>query len=148
VHPFRGPQLGQLRGDDHGVHGLGDLHERYLAAERDQRQAARPGRVHQRVRQPAVPPPQLHGQPAHPGQGQLGHVRGEQARIAGQRDAGAQHQLTAVQQARHVGHLHRVHPAHTAPQPVITRQDFRPAAADGVQFEHVSQCRQHGHLPA
>ncbi len=103
----------------------------------------RPRRLDQRIRQPVVPAPQLHGQPAHPGPSQIRDVRGEQRRVVRQRDAGAQYQLTAVQQPGHIGQFHGVHPADGHPQTVAAGQDLGPPAAHDVQVQHRRQRRLH-----
>jgi hypothetical protein len=143
VDPFRRAQLGQLGVDDPRVHRLGDLDERHLAVEHDQRDAVPSGRLGQRVRQPAVPAAQLHGQAADPGRRQVGHVVCEQPGVFGQGDAGAQDQLAAVQQPGHVGQLDGVHPADPGAEPVVRREHLGAPAPDGLQIENLGQGGQH-----
>jgi len=96
VQALGDPQLVELGIDDPGVHRLGDLDERDLMLEGDERQRRSLGRVDQRGRQrPGVAPAKLHGQPGHADLGQFGHVGGQQPVVVGQRDPGAEHQLAA-----------------------------------------------------
>ena len=68
VQTFRRAQFLKLRVDDPGVHRLGDLDERNLALEGDQRQPAVGRGADQGRRQgPDVPAAQLHREGAHPG---------------------------------------------------------------------------------
>ena len=146
VQALGDPQLVELGIDDPGVHRLGDLDERDLALERDQRQPGLLGRGDQRARQrPGVAPAELHGQPGHADVGQFGHVGGQQPLVVGQRDPGAEDQLAAPQQPGHVGELDRVHPADRRIQPVGTSHDRRAAAPAHLHGEHFVQRGQHLH---
>ena len=122
VQPGRGAQLVQLVADDPRMHRLGDLDERHLMLEHDQRQVVCLGRGNEAGRQPAgVLAAQLHGERAGPDPGQPGHVRVELRPLVGQRDAGAEHEFPAVQQPGRVGQLDHVHPAHRVVQPARGR---------------------------
>ena len=144
VQPFRRAQFLQLRVDDPGVHRLGDLHERDLTLEGDQRQPAVDGGSHQNARQGTdVPPAQLHRQRADPRHGEVRSVASQQRRLGGQRDPGGQHQLTALQQVRRVRQLEYVHPADPGSQAARARDYLRAAPADDVEAEQVSNGGQH-----
>jgi hypothetical protein len=147
VQPLGGAKLLELGVDDPGVHRLGDLHERDLALEGDQRQPAVRRRPHQDARQrPDVPAAELHRQRAHPRAArgsQVGGVAGQQRGFGGQRDPGGEHQLAALQQVGRVGQLEHVNPADPRAQAVRARDHLRAAAADHVEGEQVGDGGEH-----
>lgn len=139
-----GAELLQLDVDDPGVHRLGDLHERRLPGQGDQRQTVILGGAdHGAGQLPDELAAQLHDQPRRAHGDELGDVVGELAGIVGQGYAGGEHELASAQQVRDVGHLAHVHPAHPAVQPVRSRHDPWVAPADGVQGEDVGDSREH-----
>ena len=146
VQALRDAQLVELGIDDPGVHRLGDLDERHLMLECDQRQSRTRSRGDQRSRQrPGVAPPELHGQPGHADVGQFGDVGGQQPFVVGQGDPGAEHQLPAPEQAGHVGELDRVHPPDRRIQPVGPGHDRWAATAAHLHGEHFAERGKHLH---
>ena len=137
VQPGRGPQLVQLVVDDQGVHGLGDLDERDLAGEHDQRQPpVLSGRDERGGQAAGVLTAQLDREGAHPHRGQLGHVGAEQRFRVRQGYPGGEHQLAAAQQPGRVGELDRVHPADRGVQPAGRRHHLRVPPPHRVEPQH------------
>ena len=144
VQPFRRAQFLKLRVDDPGVYRLGDLDERDLPLEGDQRQPAVGRSADQGRRQgPDVPAAQLDRQGAHAGSRQVSGVASEQRGLGGQCHPGGQHQLTALQQVRRVRQLEHVHPPDPGAQAAGTRDHLRAAPADHVEAEQVTNRGQH-----
>ena len=116
VDRLAGPDLVQLRLDDQGVCLFGDLDEPDLAAQDDDRQVEAVSRRDHGGRRGGEAPAQLDDEAAGAGPGQALHVAREGGSLGGKRDAGGQQQLPAVQEARDVGELADVDPAHLVGQ--------------------------------
>ncbi len=144
VDRLGGAQLLQLGIDHQGVHGLGDGDEAQFAAERDQRQSALLGGVHQGARQAVeVASAVLDDESGHADVGELAHVAGQALAVLGQGDAGAQHQLAALQHAGDVGQLADVDPADRAFQVIGSGHHLGEAAAHHLQVEHMGDGGEH-----
>ena len=123
-----------------GVHGLGDLDEPHLAAERDQRHAGVAARVHDRLRDPLAPRrAELDG---HADRALL-QEGGDPARLVAlpraRSDARGEHELAALEQVARVGHLDHMCPAQLTVQPFLTGDHLRQGAADDGQLEYLGK---------
>ncbi len=137
-------QLLQLGVDHQGVHGLGDGDEAQLAAERDQRQPALLGGVHQGAGERVeVAPPELDDQAGHPDVVQFADVAGQALAVLGQRDAGGQHQLAAAEHPGDVRQLADVDPADRPLQVVGAGHDLGQAAPHHLQVEYAGDGGEH-----
>ncbi len=145
VQLLGGTQLLKLDVDDAGVHRLGDLHERCLAGEHDDRQPVLLRRLDHDLRQLAhEPAAQLNDQPGGADGGELADVVGELVGVFRQGHARGEHQLAAAEQLGDVGDLADVHPPHLGVEPVGARDHARAAPAHGLQSEDVGDGGEHG----
>jgi hypothetical protein len=144
VQALRCAQVFQLGVDDPGVHRLGDLDERDLALEGDQRQPATGGGPYQRIRQGSdVPSAQLNRQGAHSGPSEVSSVASQQHRLGRQRDPGGEHEFAALQQVGRVGQLEHMDPADPRAETGAARDHLRAAPAHDVEAEQVANRGKH-----
>ena len=147
VQPGGRAQLLALAVDDPRVHGLGDLDEHDLPGKGDEREIVlRRSGDERRGQAAGVPAAEFDRQPAGTHRGELGHVPGLQRGLRGQRDAGRQHQLAAVQKPGRVGHLDRVHPPDRPVQQASAGQHPGGAAAHRIELEDLRQGGQHDNM--